>query len=377
MQRPTHILQFCSWYPTPESPLNGIFCRELAALLSARCKVSVAYIRYHSKGGKPEIIRHTQPGFEEFEISIPRKSGIFAPFYHQFQVKKLLNQCLEMCDDVNLIHVQVGWKAAWDATLFLRKKNIPLVVTEHNTDWLPQDRKYPGWKRQLTAWAMRKASVITAVSANLADTISAATGKPVQVIPNPVAQEFTNAKIANARPGGPVFLHVSNFNLRQKQTDTIIRTFSQYAQENPNARLQLNVPKDAFNFFKSANPHYSWDKIELLVPNDDKTILLKRMQYADFLLSYSRFETFGLVIAEALCLGVPVVYTPCKGADLYIDEKMGIACVADNEQSLLEAMRKSVDFSADRSYIAAKAREQFNAQAVLDAYEALYQKMIP
>ena len=288
-----------------------------------------------------------------------------------------MNQCLEMCADVDLIHVQVGWKAAWDAAFFLRNKNIPIVVTEHNTDWLPQDRQYPGWKRQLTAWAMRRASVITAVSANLAENIAAATGKSVEVIPNLVANAFISADIEIPNREGHVFLHVSNFNLRQKQTDKIIRIFSKYVQENPHARLQLNVPEDAFHAFKSANPHYSWDKIVLLAPNDDKSVLLKRMQNADFLLSYSRFETFGLVIAEALCLGVPAIYTPCKGADLYIDEKMGIACDADNEQSLLEAMRKSVEFSADRSYIAARAREKFQAEVVLDAYVALYQKLIP
>ena len=367
---------YCSWYPTPESPLNGIFCRELAALLATRCKVSVAYVRYKTDGGKPEIKKHAQPGFEEYEISIPRKSGLFSLFYHQYHVRALLNHCLKMCADVDLIHVQVGWKAAWDAAFFLRNKNIPIVVTEHNTDWLPQDRQYPGWKRRLTAWAMRRAAAITAVSANLAENISAVTGKSVEVIPNPVANDFTTADIVTIKQQGPVFLHVSNFNTRQKQTEKIIKVFSHYVQENPMARLQLNVPVIAINDFKSENPHYSWDKIALLAPNDDKTVLLKRMQNADFLLSYSRFETFGLVIAEALCLGVPAIYTPCKGADLCIDEKMGIACDADNEQSLLEAMRKAEGFSANSNYIAGKARQQFHAEAVLDAYEALYQKLM-
>lgn len=345
-------------------------------MLSTHHKVSVVFVRYHSKGGKPEIIRHKQAGFEEFEIRIPRKRGLFAPFCHQYHLKNLLNECLEICDDVNLIHVQVGWKAAWDAAVLLRKKDIPVVVTEHNTDWLPQDRQYPVWKRHLTSWAMRRASAVTAVSANLAENIETFTGKPVEVIPNPVANAITSAQIVSPAIEGPVFLHVSNGNLSQKQTDKIIRVFSQYVQENPHARLQLNVPEEAFNVFKSENPHCSWDKIDLLAPNDDKSVLLKRMQNADFLLSYSRFETFGLVIAEALCLGVPAIYTPCKGADLIIDEKMGIMCDADNEQSLLEAMRKTEGFSADRSYIAAKAREQFNAKSVLDAYKALYQKLI-
>ena len=31
------------------------------------------------------------------------------------------------------------------------------------------------------------------------------------------------------------------------------------------------------------------------------------------MLSYSRFETFGLTLAEAACLGVPCIYTPCGG----------------------------------------------------------------
>lgn len=336
----------------------------------------MAIVHYHNNGDKPKINHHKQQGFDEYEISIPRKTGLFAAVYHLLQVKRLLNQCLNICADVDVIHVQVGWKAAWDAVFLLKKGNIPLVVTEHNTDWLPQDRQYPGWKRKLTAWAMRKACAITAVSANLAENITAATGKPVEVIPNPVAEIFTSAEIHTPQQQGLVFLHVSNFNIRQKQTDKIIQVFSQYAKENPNARLQLNVPKEAFNTFKSANPQYFWDKIELLAPDEDKYVLLNRMQNAYFLLSYSRFESFGLVIAEALCLGVPAIYTSCKGADLVIDDKMGICCDAENESSLLQAMRTSESFPADRNYIAAKPRNQFHAEAVLDAYGALYQKLM-
>lgn len=336
----------------------------------------MAYVRYHSNGGKPEIVHHKHAGFDEYEISIPRKIGPVAVFYHLLQVKRLLNQSLSICEDVDLIHVQVGWKAAWDAVFLLKKGKIPLVVTEHNTDWLPQDRQYPVWKRKLTAWAMRRASAVTAVSANLSENISFATGKPVEVIPNPVSEVFTSAEIHNPQQRGPVFLHVSNFNLRQKQSDKIIRVFFQYAQENPLARLQLNVPEEAFNNFKSANPQYCWDKIDLLPPDENKSVLLNRMQNADFLISYSRFETFGLVIAEALCLGVPAIYTPCKGADLVIDDKMGICCDSENEDSLLQAMRKAANFSTDRNYIAGKARQQFKAEAVLDAYKALYQKLM-
>jgi glycosyltransferase involved in cell wall biosynthesis len=356
--------------------LNGIFCRELAALLATRHIVSVVYVRYHYQGGEPEIIEHKQHGFNEYEISIPRKTGLFSFWYHQYQVKKLLKDCLQRCSHVDVFHVQVGWKAAWDAAFLLKRENIPLVITEHNTDWLPRDRKYPFWKRLLTAWAMRRASAFTAVSANLAEAVSKATGRKILEIPNPVDSAFTSAAIANQKHEGLVFLHVSNFNLRQKQTDKIIRVFSQYVKENPNARLQLNVPEDACKQFKMAHPDYAWENIECLPPVADKMLLLQRMQNADFLLSYSLYETFGLVIAEALCLGVPAIYTPCKGADIHIDDKMGICCDADSEETLLEAFRKSGEFSADRNYIASSARKQFNGEAVLHAYELLYDNLI-
>jgi glycosyltransferase involved in cell wall biosynthesis len=344
--------------------------------LSAGNKVSVVYVRYHANGGNPEIVKHSQSGFDEYALSIPRRHGLFAFFYHQFQVKKLLNQFFEICPDVSLVHVQVGWKAAWDTAVFLKRKGLPWVVTEHNTDWLPQDRQYPHWKRVLTAWAMRRANALTAVSDNLADVLTSAKAQSVTVIPNPVVREFSNANIIIPQNAGLVFLHVSNFNLRQKQTDTIIRVFSRYVQENPNAKLQLNVPEIAFLKFKEANPQYCWENMEWLPPVTDKKVLMQRMQNADFLLSYSRFETFGLAIAEALCLGVPVIYTPCKGADIHIDERMGIACDAHNEETLLNAMRASAHFSADRNYIAGKARAVFHSDAVMDAYEALYQKLL-
>lgn len=348
----------------------------MAALLAIRHNVSVAYVRYHSQGGEPEIIEHKQHSFIEYEISIPRKTGLFSFWYHQYQLRKLLNDCLKKSSDVDVIHVQVGWKAAWDAVWLMNKGEIPLVVTEHNTDWLPDDRKYPFWKRLLTAWAMQRASAVTAVSANLAEAVSKATGRKIAVIPNPVDSAVTSAAIVNHKHEGLVFLHVSNFNLRQKQTDKIIRVFSQYVQENPNARLQLNVPEDAYTQFKTTHPDYAWENIECLPPVADKTVLLKRMQNADFLLSNSLYETFGLVIAEALCLGVPVIFTPCKGADIHIDDRMGIRCNAHSEVTLLAAFRKSGEFAADRNYIASSARKQFNGEAVLHAYELLYDNLI-
>ena len=334
------------------------------------------YVRYHTNGGSPEITKQSQPDFDEYALSIPRKSGLFAFFYHQFHVQKLLKKFFEMYPDVSLVHVQVGWKAAWDLMLFLKRKRIPWVVTEHNTDWLPQDRQYPRWKRTLTSWTMRRATAVTAVSDNLAEVVSLAIARSVEVIPNPVALEFTTADIITPENAGPVFLHISNFNLRQKQTGKLIQVFSEYAKENPRAILQLNVPESAFLLYNAANPQYCWENIEWLPPVAEKKLLLQRMQNADFVLSYSRFETFGLVIAEALCLGIPVIYTPCKGADIHINERMGIACDADREESLLNAMRASSGFSADREYIGSRARAVFQSDAVLDAYEALYRKII-
>jgi glycosyltransferase involved in cell wall biosynthesis len=352
----------------------------LAELLAQKNRVTVVHLLEVKGQRKTGIQKIDSPlGYKEVFIQLPEKRFFWSFWTQQIRYYKglfvLLNELKADGVAPYCIHAQVAWKCGFDAALLGWRFGIPFLVTEHNTDWLPEDRSYPFWKRMLSRWALKRARAVTAVSEKLGLAIETELNKQVEVIPNVIHSVFLNTP-RQPEPKVPVFLHISNFRNRHKQTDLIVKVFSQFAEENKSVRLQLNVPGGEFDAFKQTHPQYSWDRIEWLPPSTDRETLADRMSKATCLISYSRFETFGLTMAEAACLGVPSIYTPCGGADVFFNDSMGAKCDADDEQSLLQAMRHAAKPGRfDRGLIAETAGQLFSNDKVLKAYEKLYRNI--
>ena len=62
---------------------------------------------------------------------------------------------------------------------------------------------------------------------------------------------------------------------------------------------------------------------------------------ADWLISASESESYGLTVQEALVLGVPVVGCACDGVAESLDARFGLLCGLDRE-ALLEALRRAL-----------------------------------
>jgi glycosyltransferase involved in cell wall biosynthesis len=75
---------------------------------------------------------------------------------------------------------------------------------------------------------------------------------------------------------------------------------------------------------------------------------------ADVFVHAARWEGFGLVIAEALTLGVPVIATSCPGGPREIlgDGRYGVLVEPDDPQGLAHALLALADDPAERSRLA-------------------------
>ena len=99
-----------------------------------------------------------------------------------------------------------------------------------------------------------------------------------------------------------------------------------------------------------------------------------RKEFADELLRSDCFvlasqsETFGIVYAEAMAAGVPVISTRCGGPEDFIDEKSGILVPVDDAWALKEAMKKMVSGAAvyDSKNISAACKARFSPENVAD-----------
>jgi len=64
----------------------------------------------------------------------------------------------------------------------------------------------------------------------------------------------------------------------------------------------------------------------------------REVQKCSFIVAPSRYESFSLVLAEAISCGKPVVSTKCGGPEWFVAEKVGILCKPNDVESFIEGL---------------------------------------
>lgn len=309
-------LWLASWYPNKLSPFNGDFIKRHAEAVSLYEDVHVVYVVRDEKGTvtrgvKKEtftqgrltetiIYYHISPGF----IKALDKWRSSMTYWRV--LKQAIFDYIRKNGNPDIVHVQVGMKAGMMARWLYRKMNIPYVVSEHWSGFLPEakDRitQLPGYYRALWKKILQQAKGCSVVSQHLARGVASTFGITCRVIANVV-----NTGIFYPAPsasGKKKFLHISGLDDLKNPRD-ILDAFDMARQTHPAITL------DIFGSRREEIMQYA-DKLKLTrqvhfheeVPQPE---LAKQLNDAIGLILYSRYETFGCVIIEANACGVPVV----------------------------------------------------------------------
>lgn len=126
-----------------------------------------------------------------------------------------------------------------------------------------------------------------------------------------------------------------------KKMDRVIRLAARLKGEGISVNFQIigdGELKD--DLFMLRNKLAVEDKVEFLGFIENPYPYIKN---ADLMLLSSAYEGFGLVICEAMCLGVPVVSTKTAGPTEIIDnDRYGLLCEQDDE-SIYQAVKKMIE----------------------------------
>ena len=170
----------------------------------------------------------------------------------------------------------------------------------------------------------------------------------------------------------------------EKSVDLVVEAFAEVAAEDESARLLLvgGGPSEATLRARAARPDLA-GRVHLtgMRPRQEALALIKGV---DLLATASRTETQGLVLAEALAAGVPVVALDGPGvADSVRDGVDGLVVAAEpagaRRGALAAALRELIRDPERRSRLAAAAEsgaERFTVAARIASVADLYRELL-
>lgn len=363
------ILFLTPWYPDALQPNHGIFIRDqVLALAQAGHEVKVVCAKVNDQrfGLLSRTVETETTGpVEVVQVRAARSFPVFNQL-NFFLICLIESLSVVRRFQPDILHGNIGYPGAFWSWLVSRRTGIPYVLTEHT---LLHNNFRSSVHKLLTISFMRKAAAVITVSRFSASVIRRYTGREAMVIPNIV--DFSLFTGIHPFPGPvPVrigFLGSSFF--RKKGFDVLLQALE--GMEG----IELHIGG------QDRNEHDQFKEMaeRAGIPCVFHGTLVRGqippfMRALHFFVSASRFESFGLAIAEALACGLPVVSTDSGGPADFIGEQDGLLVPLEDIPALRSAISSMKDQYAryDREGMRRRVLERFSSAAVSRQIGSVY-----
>lgn len=383
METRKKVVWLPGWFPNNVDALSGDFIERHARAVSQYADVAVIFAaRNAALKNNYEITIEQHENLIIYRGYYKGVQGLLSPFISAFQfyflLLKLYKKAALQQGLFRYVHVCVALKQSIFALWLCVFKNKKLIISEHNSWFITGDDAYSK-KNILFKWLIKKtfakSAAVHAVSAVLGNALVSkklVTAPPV-VIPNVVDTNFFYRAEKKYGDDECHFVTVTG-DVYIKNTDAVLRCFANL-QQLTNRKVVLHVigPNDAALKQMAVELKIEADVIFYGAVSNSKVAAI--MQQCNALIFYSRFETFGCVMAEALCCGLPVIAAnlPVLHENLTAG-KNAIFADTEDEASLTQALvlYMNTEKQFDNKAIAIAATNKYNYASVGKQIETLY-----
>jgi glycosyltransferase involved in cell wall biosynthesis len=322
-------------FPTDENPVAGIFMKDYVKALQEFSEVTIFNSNPWYRGAYEEL-----QGAKSFDLHLfnqKMKFPLNLPAYAWWEGQSF--RFAKRLPKPDLIYLHgTAQRGRW-ALLLATHWNVPLVITEHTGPWSAISSR-PAILRRVKI-IMEKADLVMPVSTHLEKEIreSGITPKMTTVLGNPVDTEFFSLRKIPLTATKRI-LFVGRLDPFKGGLRTL-KAFDQIKDAHPDCRLTIagdGVEADDIANFIRENQLDS--RVEFLRKQLSREEMRTLFHESSFLVFPSEFESFGLVAAEAMSTGMPVLITNKTGPTDYSSE---INSIQIDPRDIEPGLRKAIE----------------------------------
>lgn len=334
------VLYLSQWYPSERDPMSGLFVQKHAEAVAAQG----VEVRVNTWWPEADVVQ------------------------------------------LNVLTLKLGLMAY----VLKRVLGIPYIIVEHWSCYLPENGSYlrqPRWKRAVLEEIAREASGIYPVSQKLETAMRACAvdNKVWGRVHNVVEDFFYSAKgkgqSAECREQSADcrLLHVSCFDEAPKNVKSLLRAVKTIGERRKDFSLTLvgtgkdwQMCRDYADELGIAKDMLRWTGE--LTPRE----VCHEMQKADVFVLPSRWETYGVPLAEAMAVGIPSIETDTCG--LRLPNACGLSIPPNDDAALANAIEYMLDHyqKYDRAKIrkhGAQYRYDVVGKQLVEIYKAVAKRV--
>jgi glycosyltransferase involved in cell wall biosynthesis len=386
------VLILPSWY----LPDGGTFFRDQAEALNSKdFEVHILVNRTITfTGNKIREIIFPRRRSEKLEngVLVSRISTLKWPKFEEWNLNRWIVKYIRHFEQYRLEHglpdIVIVQSSLWAGAVASRLKkiyHIPYILVEHRgrfTEHLDLSEEYfEKWYLSYLKSAFSNSNRLICVSDALKNKIGQISGMPVSditTIPNLVDTDFftPSGRVRELQPF--VFLSAGFF-ARLKGFDVLLGAFAKFLDKHE-GEFFLRVAgrgKDEKLLKKYAADLGINDRVSF-IGHVSRERLRDEMQRSNVFVLPSRFESFGVVLIEALVTACPVIATRSGGPESIVNDKNGYLVAIDDEDALADAMDRIYlnyeDFNPDT--IRNEAVEKYSAAFISEKYRTIIRETI-
>ncbi len=370
------VLVVPKWYPWPERPVFGIFCREHARALALRHDVVVL-----------ASLATPSPPFRIFDLADGQEDGLrtMRVRYRRPRLRPLALACqaIGMLAALRRLRLE-GWRpgivhahvysAGLPALLLGAVSRAPVVITEHFTGF--QRGMVTGYERLLARLAFEGADLVAPVSQELAGHLRAIAPRArMRVLPNVVDTEVFAPPQDQARAGGGPARLLTVGTLTDKKGHAYLLDAlgllgdGQRLDVVGDGELRARLEARARDLGLAERVTFRGE-----LPKQEVAAL---MRAADLFVLPSTHETFGCVLIEAMASGLPAVATRVGGVPEVLVPAAGELVPARDPRALADAIGRALDRHFDAAALRSLAVERYGYQAFAERWSEAYDELPP